>query len=212
MSAFFFLPEDRPLSRAPGPSPPSPRAPFRPLSPGICLSPGLPDPPLLDSWILPSKTPSSLPPSLRAPGGGLGLLAWTRGRRRGPVVPHAHGVCLTEEDGQPRVPRRAGLRRRHPVDVLQLLQIQPPGPRGGGHGQEAAGEPGAGGGASWGRRGQPLCWGRGLLGKAESAACWGWGLLIKAGSVALGRCPEHPARESAGLGGVRGPHPRVRFS
>ena len=139
MSAFFFLPGDLPLSQAPGPSPPSPPS---PLSRAPGPSPPSPPSPLSRA---PGPSPPSPPsPLSRAPGHGLRLVLdlW---RPRGPAVPHARGVCLTEEDGQPRVPGRAGLRSRHPVDVLQLLQIQSPGPRGGSHGQEAAGEPGAGG-------------------------------------------------------------------
>nr|XP_020737721.1 bromodomain-containing protein 3-like [Odocoileus virginianus texanus] len=42
---------------------------------------GIRDPPLLDFRVLPSKTPSSLPPSLRAPRGGLGLVAGPEARR-----------------------------------------------------------------------------------------------------------------------------------
>ena len=152
MSAFFFLPEDRPLSGAPGPSPPSPPSP-------LSRAPG-PSPP---------RPPS---PLSRAPGHGLRLVLdlW---RPRGPAVPHARAVCLTEEDGQPRVPRRAGLRCRHPVDVLQLLQIQPPRPRGGGDGQEAAGEPGAGGRASRARRGQLLWAG---VRRIQHRKAQGWGV------------------------------------
>ena len=104
------------------------------FSPGICLAPGPPGPPLQ----------ASLPLAPGLPGTVLGW-RWPWGGPRGLAVPHARGLCLTEEDGQPGVPGRAGLRGRHPADVLKLLQVQPPGPRGGGHGQEAAGEPGAGG-------------------------------------------------------------------
>lgn len=103
-------------------------------SPGICLVPGPLGPPLQ----------ASLPLSPGLPGTVSGW-RWPWGGPRGLAAPYARGVCLTEEDGQPRVPGRAGLRGRHPADVLKLLQVQPPGPRGGGHGQEAAGEPSAGG-------------------------------------------------------------------
>lgn len=74
-------------------------------------------------------------------------------------APHAPPLCVTEEDGQPRVPGRTGLRGRHPAHVLQLLQVQPARPRGGGNGPEAAGNPrrsrgrGAGGGVLLGTGG-----------------------------------------------------------
>lgn len=45
----------------------------------------------------------------------------------------------TEKDGQRRVQRSSELRHRRQVNVLQLLQVQPSGPRGGGHGPQAAG-------------------------------------------------------------------------
>lgn len=148
----------------------------------------------------PFQPPSPPPPSpgprarRRAGGGGAEGPAAVRAGPAGPGVlagvPHAPSPCVAEEDGQPRVPRRPGLRGRRPVDVLQLLQVQPAGPRGGGHGPEAAGtprHPGARG--SWGDRGIP---GRAALGGTEASR-----------GVQLGR-PREPRPRNVLLSAVAG--------
>lgn len=71
-----------------------------------------------------------------SPGAALGLLS----PRPFPSNPVPSLGSSAEENGQPGVSGRPGLRSGYPVNVLQLLQVQSPRPRGGGHGEEAAGK------------------------------------------------------------------------
>lgn len=166
----------------------------------------------------PFQPPSPPPPSpgprarRRASGGGAEGPAAVRAGPAGPGVlagvPHAPSPCVAEEDGQPRVPRRPGLRGRRPVDVLQLLQVQPAGPRGGGHGPEAAGtprRPGARG--SWRDRGVPgraaLGGGRGVPGRPAGEAAGA--SSTQRAAPGSGRVPAGPQPASRGPGDRRAP-------